>query len=141
MKAIKSKTAEMMIGILILGFWIFMFMLGVKNQFNIPTVESKHYYTFIEEKQPIIIDLRESIELQKRPLDYDKTIHLPFLFLESRLNQVNIPQIRPLLLVCSDGNRARLIATLLNKKGVHSYFLRSGLQDTRRQDTKNKIQD
>ena len=128
MNIIKPKIIELMISILILGFWIFMFMLGIKNQFNIPTVESRDFYTFVEEKKPIIIDLRESRELQKRPLDYDKTIHLPFLLLESRLNQVNIPQNGPLLLVCSDGNRGRLIATLLNKKGVHSYFLRSGLE-------------
>ena len=128
MKVSKSKTIEMMIAIPILGFWIFMVMLGIKNQFNIPTVESRDFYTFVEEKKPIIIDLRESRELQKRPLDYNKTIHLPFLFLESRLNQVNIPQVGPLLLVCSDGNRGRLIATLLNKKGVHSFFLRSGLE-------------
>ena len=109
MNIIKPKIIELMISILILGFWMFMFMLGIKNQFNIPTVESRDFYSFVEEKKPIIIDLRESRELQKRPLNYDKTIHLPFLFLESRLNQVNIPQNGPLLLVCSDGNRGRLI--------------------------------
>ena len=127
MKAIKFKLSEFIIAILIIGFWTFMFILGIKNQFNIPTVESRYYYTFIEEKKPIIIDLRESIELQKRPLDYDKTIHLPFLFIESRLDQVNIPQNRAVLLICSDGNRARLVATLLHKKGVNSYYLQSGL--------------
>jgi len=127
MKALKFKLIEFIIAILIIGFWIFMFILGIKNQFNIPTVESRDYYAFIEEKKPIIIDLRESIELQKRPLDYNKTIHLPFLFIESRLDQVNIPQNGPVLLVCSDGNRGRLIATLLHKKGVNSLYLKSGL--------------
>ena len=123
----KTKIFEIFIALLVIAIWIFMFMLGVENQFNIPAVESKDYYTFLEKEKPIIIDLRESNEIIKQPLDYDKTVHLPFLFLESRLDQVTIPQDRPVLLVCSDGNRARLIATMLHKKGIETYFLRSGL--------------
>ena len=118
-----------------------MIIFGVENQFKISSVESNDYYTFIEKQNPIIIDLRESSEIQYNPLDYKKTIHLPFLFIESRLDKVNIPQNGPVLLVCSDGNRSRLIATLLHKKGVETYYLESGLQHTRRQDTRNKMED
>ena len=141
MKATKFKIIETLIGILIIGFWVFMIIFGVENQFKISSVESNDYYTFIEKQNPIIIDLRESPEIQSNPLDYEKTIHLPFLFIESRLDKVNIPQKGPILLVCSDGNRSRLIATLLHKKGVETYYLESGLQHTRRQDTRNKMED
>jgi len=123
----KTKIIEIFIALLIIAFWVFMFRLGVENQFNIPAVESHDFYTFLEKKKPIIIDLRESNEILKQPLNYDKVIHLPFLFLESRLDQVTIPQDGPVLLVCSDGNRARLITTMLHKKGIDTYFLRSGL--------------
>ena len=123
----KTKIIEILIALLVIAFWIFMFMLGVENQFNIPAIESSDYSTFIKKNQPVIIDLRESNEISKQPLDYDKTIHLPFLFLESRLDQVTIPQDQPVLLVCTDGNRSRLIATMLHKKGIETYFLRSGL--------------
>jgi rhodanese-related sulfurtransferase len=134
-----SKIVEYVIGIVIIGFWLFMIVLGIVNQFNIAFIESEDFYTFIESQHPIIIDLRESTEIENMPLDYKQTIHLPFLFLESRINEVNIPQNGPILLVCSDGNRSRLIATLLQKEGVKSYYLRSGLEgveDTGRQVTK-----
>ena len=123
----KTKLIENTIALLIIGFWLSMFWLGVENQFNIPAVDSRDFYTFIENKKPIIIDLRESAEILKHPLEYSKIIHMPFLFLESRLEQVTIPQNGPVLLVCSDGNRARLIATMLQEKGIVTYFLRSGL--------------
>jgi rhodanese-related sulfurtransferase len=129
----KTKIIEIFIALLIIAFWVFMFRLGVENQFNIPAVESHDFYTFLEKKKPIIIDLRESDEILKQPLDYDRTIHLPFLFLESRLDQVAIPQDGPVLLVCSDGNRARLITTMLHKRGIETYFLRSGLWGVERE--------
>ena len=132
MQVKKDRIIELIISVLILGFWMFMVMLGIVNQFNIPSIESRDYYTFIEEKQPIIIDLRESAEIQKQSLAYDRTIHLPFLFLESRLDEVNIPQNGPVLMVCSDGERGRLITTLLHKKGVKTYYLREGLESVKK---------
>jgi rhodanese-related sulfurtransferase len=123
----KRKLIEYLIAFLVIAFWVSLFFLGVENQFNVPSVKAKDFHTFLETRQPIIIDLRESIELQHHPLDYQPTIHLPFLFLEKHLQEVNIPQNVPVLFVCSDGNRARLISALLYKQGYTSYYLRSGL--------------
>ena len=128
MKENNIKYFEYIIGISILGFWLFLVIFGVKNQFNIASIKSTEFFSFLEKEKPLIVDLRESSEVQRFPLDYQETIHLPFLFIESRLEQINIPQNKPVLLVCSDGNRARLIATLLSEKGIKSYYLKSGLE-------------
>ena len=132
MKVKKLKFVELIIAIVITGFWVFMILFGVINQFNISSIDSSDFYNFLEKEKPLILDLRESSEILSNPLDYEKTIHLPFLFIESRLNQINIPQNGPVLTVCSDGNRARLITTLLDKKGVNSYYLKSGLDGVER---------
>jgi rhodanese-related sulfurtransferase len=123
----KRKILEYLIALVVVVLCISLFVLGIKNQFNVPSVNAEDFHTFLETRHPLIIDLRESIELQRHPLDYQPTIHLPFLFLEKHLQQVNIPQNVPVLFVCSDGNRARLITSLLYKRGFTSYYLRSGL--------------
>ncbi len=121
------KLLETFIALLVVALWLSLIILGVRNQFKISSVMAENFYTFLQTHQPIIIDLRESVELQRNPLDYQPTIHLPFLFLEKHLQQVNIPRNMPVLFVCSDGNRARLISALLLKRGYKSYYLRSGL--------------
>jgi len=128
------KLIEITIIILVVGFWLTLIMLVLKNQFTVPSVPSEKFETFLQEQNPLIIDLRESIELTKDPLDYQPLLHLPFSFVENHLSWVNIPQSGTILYVCSDGNRARLIASLLQKRGYQGYYLRSGLHYTRRQD-------
>jgi rhodanese-related sulfurtransferase len=119
---------ELTIALGFFAFWVGMAVLGILNQYNIPSVPSKDFHSWVEKHRPVIVDLRETEELQKEPLNYQPTIHLPFLYIESRLDSINIPQSNPILFVCSDGNRARLIASLLRKKGIKSYYLRSGLE-------------
>jgi rhodanese-related sulfurtransferase len=130
------KLIEVIIIISLFGFWIILIILGIKNQFNVPSVPSEKFETFLQEQNPIIIDLRESVELAKYPLDYQPLLHLPFSFLQNHLNWINIPQNETILYVCSDGNRARLIASLLQKQGCQGYYLRSGLHYARLLDTR-----
>ena len=113
MKISKSRLfIEIAIIFLFFGFWVSVIIIGAKAQFNVPTVSSKDFHKWIVVHQPIIIDLRESIEIEREPLDYQPTIHLPFLHIEQHLEQINIPQDHKILFVCSDGNRARMIASL-----------------------------
>ena len=121
------KTFEITITILFTGFWLSLIILAVMNQFGIPSVPSEKFDSFLQEHNPLVIYLRESNELTLDPLDYQPLLHLHFQFVENHLDQIIIPQDNPVLYVCSDGNRARLIAALLQKKGYSSYYLRSGL--------------
>lgn len=125
----KRLVAETSITLLVLSSWIFLIILAVQNQFNVPSVEGKNFAQWVNEHQPIIIDLREKNEIDKKPIPYEPIIHMPFLFIESRLEHVTIPQDYQVLFVCSDGNRARLIASLLTNKGIDVYYLKSGLYD------------
>ncbi len=124
----KSRLAlEIAIVIIFFGFWVSVIIIGAKSHFSVPTVKSKDFHNWIAVHRPIIIDLRESIEIRREPLNYQPTIHLPFLYINNRLDRISIPQNHKILFVCSDGNRARLIASLLNKRGIKSYYLKSGL--------------
>ena len=128
MKISKSRfLLEIAIVIIFFGFWVSVIIIGARSHFSVPTVKSIDFHKWIAVHQPIIIDLRESVEIGREPLDYQPTIHLPFLYIKDRLEHISIPQNHKILLVCSDGNRARLIASLLNKRGIKSYYLKSGL--------------
>lgn len=119
---------ELTIALGFFAFWVGMAILLAVSQYNIPSVPSKDFHSWVEKHRPVIVDLREMVEIQRKPLDYQPTIHLPFLYIESRLDSINLPQNHPILFACSDGNRARLIASLLRKKGIKSHYLRSGLE-------------
>jgi rhodanese-related sulfurtransferase len=137
------KPVEITIIILFLVFWFTLITLAVTNQFNVASVPSEEFEIFLQEQNPILIDLRESVELARDSLNYQPLLHLPFQFVENHLDQIIIPQDIPVLYVCSDGNRARLIAALLQKRGYLSYYLRSGLNYIRKQEaqgSRNKDQ-
>ncbi len=121
------KFIELIIFLIIIGFWLSLIIIGARYQFNVPSLPNEKFQVFIEEQHPIIIDLRESNELAKDPLNYQPLIHLPFLFIEKHLTQIEIPQNYPVLFVCSDGNRARLVASLLYKRGYQGHYLQAGL--------------
>jgi rhodanese-related sulfurtransferase len=122
---------ELTIALGFFAYWIGMAVLGALNQYETPSVPSKDFHSWVENHHPVIVDLRETMELEREPLDYQPTLHLPFLYIESRLDSINFPQSNPILFVCSDGNRARLIASLLRKKGIKSHYLRSGLENVK----------
>jgi rhodanese-related sulfurtransferase len=124
----KRHIIETAIFILTFGFWIGLILSAIQNQFDVPSIEAKQYHKWVEKHQPIIIDVRESVEVQQDPINYHPVIHLPFLFIHDRLDSITVPQDQEILFVCSDGNRARLIASLLAKRGVDSHYLSSGLQ-------------
>lgn len=123
------KISEVVILIIVIGFWLSLIIIGARYQFNVPSLPTEEFEAFLEEQHPIIIDLRESNELAKAPLDYQPLIHLPFLFIEKHLQMIEIPQNQPVLFVCSDGNRARLVASLLYKRGCQGHYLQAGLNN------------
>jgi len=125
------KLIELIIILIVIGFWLSLIIIGARHQFKVPSLPNEKFEAFLEEQHPIIIDLRESNELMKNPLDYQPLIHLPFLFIEKHLQMIQIPQNQPVLFVCSDGNRARLIASLLYKRGCQGHYLQGGLNHVR----------
>ncbi|MEJ2636580.1 MAG: rhodanese-like domain-containing protein [Calditrichia bacterium] len=122
------RSIEILILLLTIGFFATAGWLAVHKQAKVPAIMARDFETWITRNSPVIIDLREGPEAARRPLNYDAVIHLPFLFLMNRLNEINLPGDYKLLFVCSDGNRARLIANLLGEKGVSSYYLKDGLE-------------
>ena len=128
----RRKIIESIIIVFIIGFWLSLIIIGARYQFKVPSLPNEKFQAFLEEQHPIIIDLRESNELAKDPLDYQPLIHLPFLFIEKHLSQIEIPQNYPVLFVCSDGNRARLVASLLYKRGCQGHYLQGGINSVRK---------
>ncbi len=122
-----KKVLEALITLIIVVFFISVTLIAIRHHFNVPFVESENFDNWVKENRPIIIDLREGDEAAARPLQYEPVIHLPFLFIENKLDQIRIPGNNKVLLICSDGNRARLVASILWEKGVHTYYLKSGL--------------
>ncbi|HFE63142.1 MAG TPA: rhodanese-like domain-containing protein [Caldithrix sp.] len=109
---------------------VFTTKIAIDHQFKVPYVEPSHFEQWVSEHSPVIIDLRESEEIERFPLTYQPVIHLPFLSIEGKLDQIQIPRDCPVLFVCSDENRARLVASLLFEKDIRTYYLRSGLEST-----------
>ena len=122
-----KKVAQIIIVIAFILFTGTLTYIAVDNQFNVKVLHANQYYQWVEENRPIIIDLREGNELYKNPLTYQPLINLPFLQIEGRMDSIQIPQKRKVLFVCSDGNRARLICSLLKHKSANIYYLEHGL--------------
>jgi len=94
------------------------------SDFSIP---SDKFMTFLETQNPIIIDLREPNEISEMRLSYQPVYYYPFLNLQKDMLQLNIDTTLTYLLVCSDGNRSRLISNSLASQGIKVPYLRDGL--------------
>lgn len=129
---VKRKIIELLISIATVGYFATATILAIQKQNQAPYIKPSQFHEWVKGNSPLIIDLREPREIEQNPLNYHRFVNIPFLYLEERLDEVNFPQDRALIFVCSDGNRARLIATLLAERGVHSYYLRYGLNFVRR---------
>lgn len=102
------------------------------------TVSAGELSLWIEKHHPLLIDVRESNELLHTPLPFNPSLHLPFLMVYDRVNTLAFLNTRPLLFICSDGNRSRYMATLLAKRGFNTFYLKFGLNAyNRNQKTKN----
>jgi rhodanese-related sulfurtransferase len=101
------------------------FLLGERTS-DYP-ISSKDFLTFVQTQKPIIIDLRESDEIAKSPIFYQSVIHYPFLELQQDMSRLDIDSTLTYLLVCTDGNRSRLIASFLSSRGIIVPYLQDGL--------------
>jgi rhodanese-related sulfurtransferase len=126
-----GKNRSKLIDILTLIFFllgttlIVEFLLGERTADH--AISSKNFLTFVETEKPVIIDLRESDEINKSPLFYPSIIHHSFLELQQDLSALDIDSSKTYLLVCTDGNRSRLIASLLSSRGIYVPYLQDGL--------------
>lgn len=82
---------------------------------------------FLKDKSPVIVDLREYREVLRQPIIYHPLIHLPFLTIQHNPEKITFDSSQNYLLVCNDGNRARLIAFQVSKKKNAIYYLKEGL--------------
>lgn len=109
--------------------YVIMFLLEERApDFSIP---SEDFYPFVSANQPVIIDLRESEEVEKQPLHYTSMLYVPFLDIEKDISQlsdaVEVDPAKTYLLICSDGNRSRLISFYLASHEIAAYYLKDGL--------------
>ena len=103
--------------------------IAAKHHFNASNISPQIFREILEDnKNVVLIDLRESREILREPFSSPKPLmHLPFLWLR-RSNA--LPTVTPgqiTILLCSDGNRSRLISTLLAEQGMHTFYLEEGL--------------
>ena len=123
-----SKFVQNTIVLAYVLFIVVLTIIAVNNQFNAKALKPNQYYKWLEENKPIIIDLREGNEIFQNPLNYQPVINLPFLQIENKIDSINIPEMEKVLFVCSDGNRSRLICSLLKNKSPNIYYLEHGLK-------------
>ncbi len=125
----RHKTVtEIIIAALFISYLLFVVFLGAKYNFKVPEVQPEQFSEWVDQNQPLIINLCEKKELLQYPLRYQPMLNLPFLSIEKRLKKIQLPTNRKILIVCSDGNRSRYVATLLTERGISCYFLKSGIQ-------------
>ncbi|NOX38502.1 MAG: rhodanese-like domain-containing protein [Calditrichaeota bacterium] len=117
-------------------FWVLLFFLTTTSvvywiaageHFKIRAVKSNDFLSFVQDHQPVVVDLREDNERSRLPLTYPHLIHRPFLSLVDEVESFPLDPERDYLLVCSDGNRARLIATQFAEIGHMVFYLQNGL--------------
>lgn len=101
------------------------FLLGERTS-DYP-ISSRDFLAFVKREKPVIIDLRETDEIKKLPIFYRPMIHYPFLELQQDMSLLHIDSTLTYLLVCTDGNRSRLVASLLSSRGIIVPYLRDGL--------------
>jgi len=101
------------------------FLLGERTS-DYP-VSSNDFLTFVQTQKPVIVDLRESDEIAKSPIFYHPMIHHPFLELQQDMSPLHVDPTLTYLLVCTDGNRSRLIASFLSSRGIIVPYLQDGL--------------
>jgi rhodanese-related sulfurtransferase len=123
-----SKFWQITITLAFVLFIVLLNIIAVDNQFNAKALKPDKYYQWVVENKPIIIDLREGNEIFQNPLTYQPLINLPFLQIENKMDSINIPETEKVLFVCSDGNRSRLICSLLKNKSPNIYYLKHGLK-------------
>ncbi len=123
-----KRIFEIIISLAVVVYFFSATWLAVRNKSQIPAVASPEFETWTAQNSPVVIDLRQGKETRAQPLEYEPAIHIPFLYFASHIDDIRIPGGQKVLFVCSDGNRARLIANLMHKKGIRTYYLKSGLQ-------------
>jgi rhodanese-related sulfurtransferase len=121
------KYPELMIALVSILFIGSLYQLSLMDRHPVPAVHAREFTEWVSQHHPVIIDLRESSERARHPLAYQPALHLPFVTIFNHLQQIPVDAHAPTLLVCSDGNRARLIAYLLNERGIRVYYLAEGL--------------
>lgn len=105
------------------------YLLALLHHSPAKTVSVQELPLWIEGNHPLLIDVRESNELRQMALPFTPHLHLPFLMVYDRVNSLSFLDERPLLFICSDGNRSRYMATLLAKRGFKTYYLKFGLNE------------
>ncbi|MEJ2049630.1 MAG: rhodanese-like domain-containing protein, partial [Calditrichota bacterium] len=123
-----SKFWQISVVLAFVLFIVLLNIIAVDNQFNVKALKPSQYYQWVEQNKPIIIDLREGNEIFQNPLNYQPVINLPFLQIENKMDSINLPETEKVLFVCSDGNRSRLICSLLKNKSPNIYYLKHGLK-------------
>lgn len=126
-----GKYRSKLLDILALTFFllgttlIVKFLLGERTS-DYP-IQSHDFLTFVKTEKPVIIDLREADEIEKFPILYHPVVHHPFFELQQDMSRLQIDSSLTYLLVCTDGNRSRLIASSLSSSGIIVPYLQDGL--------------
>ncbi len=109
-------------------FFAVCYYLGIRHQPGSLWIKSSEVVHWVHVQQPLIVDLREKNEPRDIPFVEDDLIRKPFLSLIETPDSLRIPRDRPILFICSDGNRSRLMATLFHEKGYDTYYLLDGMK-------------
>ncbi len=117
-----------------LGTTIVVYWIAAGEHFKIQAVANREFVAFVQANRPVLVDLRENPECSRLPLRYPQVLHWPFLQLVDRVEEFPLEEGRTYVLVCTDGNRARLIATQFAEIGRTVFYLQNGLWGLRQEE-------
>lgn len=81
---------------------------------------------WLEEKQPIVVDIRSSIAYRLKHLE--GAINMPVEIFEKLIDSASpFPKEKPLLLVCAVGDKTQRYAAYLSSRGYEAYSLEGGM--------------
>jgi len=122
----KEKLIEYLVILFIIGTIMVIVYAMLRNQSPLLPVKPSQFESWKKGKPVMVIDLRETTERLKFPWTKTPSIHFPFTFF---LKTGLIPSLDPrmkYILLGSDGNRSRLVATQWAEQGIFIPYLEGG---------------
>lgn len=99
-----------------------------RDQYEIPSMSAKSLSGQLEDSiRYILIDVRNTDEIEKAAAPWSNTINIPLLMLEKRCIELSQYEKTPIMVLCPTGKRSRQGAKILRLAGFEAYYLEHGM--------------
>lgn len=123
----KPLWLEALVLLLIIATMSGIYFVAGEKHVLAPSLPVSEFQKVVQAESPVLIDLRESQEILVQPFPHQPMLHLPFSFLRAKRFELVLSSNRRFIFICNDGNRSRLVASLLAEKGIRVAYLEKGI--------------